>query len=175
MDSFKWHPEVARRIAAGELTLPRSRKERTGIGVVYLLGSIEDRGCFSLEAVKIGKTEARLEPSGDAVVNQRWKTLQTAHWLELRPFACFFCSTPDDAYKLEDWAHTRFSGSCIRGEWFNIDPQLAIMEIRGMSCDVLGYMPRVEIYFDVIDDCYYCKPEGGKLNLYPLSYEQRVS
>jgi hypothetical protein len=60
---------------------------------------------------------------------KRLATLQTANHEPLRLFFEIRCSSDELAYKVESCLHERYSTYRLNGEWFMIDPNIAVNEI----------------------------------------------
>lgn len=72
------------------------------------------------KAVKIGI-------STDPV--KRLTALQTSHYDKLEIYCTFNCDTPQNAATLEFTLHQRYLKHNIRGEWFQLDPELVLSDI----------------------------------------------
>lgn len=91
----------------------------------------------SNKAVKIGI-------SGNP--SKRLSDLQNSNYETLQLYFTFSCETPELSTVLERKLHRRYSHLNIRGEWFSIDPEIAIndvlsrAEFRNLTCNYERYM-----------------------------------
>lgn len=62
--------------------------------------------------------------------SRRLSDLQTANYELLTLMYRIECNSPEQALMVERALHERYSDQCIRGEWFDIDPQSAVKDIE---------------------------------------------
>lgn len=103
---------------------------------VYIVG--HEHATFGY-AVKVGITEAL----GGRVAN-----LQTGSCEDLRLFFSFKLPSREAAMRVERRFHTHFDDWCIRGEWFGMPPDGALMLLSFFVAEVLSEtMPKELISF----------------------------
>lgn len=93
---------------------------------VYIIG--HEHATFG-HAVKVGITKS---------IGGRLASLQTGSCESLRLFFSFKMPNRESAMRVERGFHTHFDDRCIRGEWFGMPPEGALMLLSFFVAEVLS-------------------------------------